>query len=78
MEGVQVTVADQCMYGLVTNGVGGQEEPAQKKTQFMTNSPCIAERLLKCRYRQEKKKRRGGMQHAIDISAKIITACKHY
>ena len=45
MEGVQVTVADQCMYGLVTNGVGGRETPAQKKTKFMTNSPCIAKEL---------------------------------
>ena len=45
MDRVQVTVADQCMYGLVTKGVGEQDTPARKKTKFMTNSPCIAREL---------------------------------
>ena len=44
--GVQVTVADLCMYGLKTEGGRGQEpKPARKRTRFMTNCPGIAEEL---------------------------------
>ena len=44
--GVQVTVADQCMYGLKTEGAKGQSpQPARKRTRFMTNCPGVAEEL---------------------------------
>ena len=40
MEGVDVTAADQCMFGLKTWGMDGKSwEPAMKKTRFMSNSP---------------------------------------
>jgi hypothetical protein len=46
--GVQITVADQCMYGLKTAGEKGQgPKPARKRTRFMTNCPGIAEELKK-------------------------------
>ena len=39
LEGVDVNVADLCMYGLMTKGDAGQNElPAQKRTKFMTTS----------------------------------------
>ena len=48
-EGVTVTVADQCMYGLKTWSENKKryDTPARKRTKFMTNSPCIAEELSK-------------------------------
>ena len=46
-EGVVITVADQCMYGLKTwsKDRSIKDMPARKRTKFMTNSPCIAEEL---------------------------------
>jgi len=46
-EGVVITVADQCMYGLKTWSKDRSIKymPAIKITKFMTNSPCIAEEL---------------------------------
>ncbi len=47
LDGVQVTTADQCMYGLKTWTVDKsiKDVPARKSTRFMTNSECIAEQL---------------------------------
>ena len=46
MEGVEVTAADQCMFGLKTWGMDGKSwEPAMKKTRFMSNSPEILSEL---------------------------------
>ena len=45
MEGVQVTVADQCMYGLTTWTKEGIRASAKKRTRFMTNAECVAEEL---------------------------------
>merc|ERR1739836_329887 len=48
LEGVLTVTADQCRYGLVSTGPMGTG-PAQKPTRFMTNSPCIAQKLkLRC------------------------------
>ena len=49
LEGVIVTMADQCMYGLKTWSTNRRvaDTPAQKRTRFMTNSRAIAERLSK-------------------------------
>ena len=44
-EGVVVTIADQCQYGLTTWGKKGEAMPAKKKTTFMTNSQAIAAEL---------------------------------
>ncbi len=47
-EGVTVNVADQCMYGLRTQGKPGEGKvPARKRTKFMTNSYEIAKQLQK-------------------------------
>ena len=50
MEGVDVTAAYQCMFGLETWGVDGKSwEPAMKKTRFMSNSPeMLSELTRKC------------------------------
>ncbi len=42
---VMAAEADQCMYGLKTNGPGGRMVPAQKPTRFLTNSWAIAGEL---------------------------------
>ena len=42
---VGVTVADQCMYGLVTAGPDGQPMAAQKPTKFASSSPHMLRRL---------------------------------
>ena len=48
MEGVDVTAADQCMFGLKTWGMDGKSwEPAMKKTRFMSNSPEILSELTR-------------------------------
>ena len=48
MEGVDVTAADQCMFGLKTWGMDGKSwEPAVKKTRFMSNSPEILSELTR-------------------------------
>ena len=53
-EGVICTIADQCVYGLMTRGPRGKWVPAQKKTRFMTNSQGIAAQLgRKCPGRHE-------------------------
>ena len=44
---ILTTIADQCMYGLLTNDDKGNWVPAKKKTRFMTNSQAIAEELNK-------------------------------
>ena len=45
-EGVMLSVADQCMYGLVTPfSVTGEPTPAKKPTRFMSNSWCILHEL---------------------------------
>ena len=42
LEGVDVTAADQCMFGLKTWGLDGKSwEPAMKKTRFMSSSATI-------------------------------------
>ena len=48
LEGVTVTVADQCMYGLKTWSTNRHvaDTPAQKRTRFMTNNRAIANRLF--------------------------------
>ena len=49
-QGVLISEADQCMYGLTTWDADGSRRPAQKRTKFMTNSPAIsAELQRKCR-----------------------------
>ena len=47
--GVQITVADQCMYGLRTWSKDPKklDKPARKRTKFMTNGVEIAEELKK-------------------------------
>ena len=45
--GVMTTIADQCMYGLLTNSTEGREAPARKSTKFMTNSQCLVDELKK-------------------------------
>ena len=49
LDGVQVTRADQCMYGLKTwsNIKGKLDTPARKTTRFMTNSDGVAKELQK-------------------------------
>ena len=48
MEGVDVTAADQCMFGLKTWGMDGKSwEAAMKKTRFMSNSPEILSELTR-------------------------------
>ena len=42
---VNVTVADQCMYGLVTKGMTGEEVHAKKPTQWASTSPQMLKRL---------------------------------
>lgn len=42
--GVVAVTADQCAYGLTTQGPHGNAL-AQKPTKFMTNFPCIASEL---------------------------------
>ena len=42
---VDVTVADQCMYGLVTKGPNGEEMSAKKPTQWASTSPQMLKRL---------------------------------
>ena len=42
---VNVTVADQCMYGLVTKGPKGEPMPAKKPTQWASTSPQMLKRL---------------------------------
>ena len=42
---VNVAVADQCMYGLVTKGLHGEEVPAKKPTQWASTSPQMLKRL---------------------------------
>ena len=44
-QGVFISQADQCMYGLNTWGPDGRKEPAQKRTRFMTNSQAISHQL---------------------------------
>ena len=43
--GVVTTVADQCMYGLVTHNQHGDWMAAKKPTKFATNSVYMARRL---------------------------------
>ena len=48
MEGVDVTAADQCMFGLKTWGMDGKSsEPAMKQTRFISNSPEILSELTR-------------------------------
>ena len=48
MEGVEVTAADQCMFGLKTWGMDGKSwESAMKKTRFMSNSSEILSELTR-------------------------------
>jgi len=42
---VNVTVSDQCMYGLVTKGMNGEEVSAKKPTQWASTSPQMLKRL---------------------------------
>ena len=42
---VNVTVADQCMYGLVTKGPEGEPMSAKKPTQWASTSPQMLKRL---------------------------------
>ena len=42
---VNVAVADQCMYGLVTKGANGEEVAAKKPTQWASTSPHMLKRL---------------------------------
>ena len=42
---VGTTVADQCMYGLLTAGPDGQPMPAQKPTKWASSSPHMLRRL---------------------------------
>ena len=43
------TECDQCMYGCVAMGAGGEYTPARKSTRFLTSSPLMAQRLsTKC------------------------------
>ena len=45
-EGIMLSVADQCMYGLVTpSSATGEPTPAKKPTRFMSNSWCILHEL---------------------------------
>ena len=46
-EGVMTSVADQCMYGLVTPGPLPDREPmaAKKPTRFLSNSWCVLHEL---------------------------------
>ena len=47
-EGVEISVADQCMYGLKTWGPDGRRQAtAKKRTKFMTNCVGIARELSK-------------------------------
>ena len=47
-QGVVRVTGDQCMYGLKSHD-GCREGPAQKRTGFLINSPCIAKKLeLRC------------------------------
>ena len=50
MTGINLVVADQCMYGLTTlSQVDGSPAPAQKSTKFLTSSVHMAECLkLRC------------------------------
>ena len=45
LKGVEVTIADQCQYGLTTWSKDGRLMPARKRTKFMTNCHEIAEEL---------------------------------
>ena len=46
MDGVRMVTADQCMFGLKTEGHSKNSVmPAKKPTKFMTNSWCIAKEL---------------------------------
>ena len=47
LNGVQVVVVDQCMYGLRVRSSKGHTMPARKATKFMTNSWHLAEELKK-------------------------------
>ena len=44
-EGVSISRADLCMYGMRTWDESGKEAYAKKPTKFMTNSPGIARQL---------------------------------
>ena len=47
-QGVVRVTGDQCRYGLTSND-GQRTGPARKRTSFMTNSPCIAQKVsLRC------------------------------
>ena len=46
VDGVEVQLADQCMYGLMTRGSSGNEAMSAKKTtRFLSNSWCILDEL---------------------------------
>ena len=54
-QGVVRVTGDQCRYGLTASD-GQKPSPARKSTSFMTNSPCIAQRLcLRCPNNREYK-----------------------
>jgi hypothetical protein len=55
-EGVKISIADQCMYGLETWTAGGAMGKARKRTKFMTNCEGIHKELQKkCDGRTERR-----------------------
>ena len=47
LPGMEVTVADQCQFSLVTNGPSGEPRPALKPTRFASNSWLLLEELTR-------------------------------
>ena len=38
---------DMCQFGMVTSGTRGEPTPVKKPARWLTNSPCIADKLDK-------------------------------
>ena len=59
--GVEVTVADQCQFGLVTKGPSGEPKPTMKPTRFASNSWLLLEELTRrCGHEHDNQPLMGG------------------
>ena len=65
LPGVEVTVADQCQFGLVTKGLSGEPRPALKPTRFASHSWLLHEELnRRCAHEHDHQPLMGGRSAA--------------